>query len=97
MSATPAITPYYGKRKRSGIFKRLSKETGKPVSALKSEFMRNIAEANRYVVPAKGLPANIQGWVEGLKITVPVAYNLLKSTGRIPTPSEILAALGIGR
>ncbi|PNV81489.1 MAG: hypothetical protein C0179_02435 [Fervidicoccus sp.] len=74
-----------------GVIKRIARQRGVPVSLVKSEFMKNVAEAAKMVLKEK-FKGNKFYWIPALKAVLKPAFALLRSRGAVPSPAEIYEA-----
>lgn len=85
-----------------GLIKRVARETGRPVSAVKSELMRNVAAAAKMILPNVASKYGVQAdtklaWIPALAEAAKIAFEYLRSHGRIPTAADIVDRYRGGR
>ncbi len=76
-----------------GVIKRIARQRGVPVSLVKSEFMKNVAEAAKMVLE-KEHGGDTTYWLVALRKVLSPAFALLRSKGAVPSPAEIYEAAG---
>jgi len=72
-----------------GLFKQVAREIGKPVSWVKSHFMRVATQAARQLTGG-----NTDQWISTLRRVLPVAFELFARKKLDLTPEDIVKAVG---